>query len=170
MDEIWKDVVGFEGLYEVSSLGRIKFLPKKKWAGKSFYITKESISFGNKIKTGYYYVCLIKNESKKYFRVNRLVATAFIQNPLNKRCVNHVNGIKTDNRVGNLEWSTHSENSIHAFKIGLKNNYHLRKLSDDEVKYIRKNLNITNTKMAKKFNVDQALIIRIRSFKERKNA
>lgn len=102
MKEIWKDVKGYEGLYQISNLGNVKSL---KYAG------------GNKPKNlkptlngGYYGVFLCKDGTKKRFTVHRLVALAFVPRIKNKALVNHINEIKTDNRVENLEWCNHSEN------------------------------------------------------------
>jgi hypothetical protein len=88
--------------------------------GKVFsHKTNKFLSNRNNKKRGYNYVVLYANNKHKNILVHRLVAIAYLQNPLNKRCVNHINGIKTDNRVENLEWNTHSENSKHAYKNGL---------------------------------------------------
>ena len=81
--------------------------------------TNKFLSNRNNKKRGYNYVVLYTNNTYKNILVHRLVAIAYLENPLNKRCVNHINGIKTDNRVENLEWNTHSENSKHAYKNGL---------------------------------------------------
>ena len=70
-------------------------------------------------KNGYVIVNLIKNGNRKLNLLHRVIADAFLLNPLNKPCVNHINGIKTDNRAENLEWVTYSENMVHAFKKGL---------------------------------------------------
>ena len=88
--------------------------------GKVFsHKTNKFLSNRNNKNRGYNYVVLYTNNTHKNILVHRLVAIAYLQNPLNKRCVNHINGIKTDNRVENLEWNTHSENSKHAYKNGL---------------------------------------------------
>lgn len=84
-----------------------------------------------KIPQGYLFVCLCKNKEQYNKRINRLVAEAFIPNPENKPEVNHKNGIKTDNRVSNLEWNSRSENMLHAYRTGLEKGTettkHLRK-------------------------------------------
>jgi hypothetical protein len=106
--EIWKDVLGYQGLYKVSNLGNIYST-----------ITNKQLK---PIMTslGYTKVWLYENKESKMFSIHRLVAIAFIDNVENKKDVNHINGIKHDNRLCNLEWVTNSENQKHAFKIGLR--------------------------------------------------
>jgi len=111
--ERWKPVLGYEGLYKVSTFGRVKTL------GNGVHKFKERILGQSIGDVGYLVVGLCKNGKSKKFRVHRLVATAFIKNPLNKRQVNHVKGVKTDNRVSKLEWATPKEDSQHAYKTGL---------------------------------------------------
>ncbi len=83
--------------------------------------------------TGY----LATKFSGKAHLVHRIVAEKYLPNPENKRTVNHINGIKSDNRVSNLEWNTNKENIKHAFETGLSDSKHLRKLTMDEVREIR---------------------------------
>ena len=113
---MWKDVKGYEGLYQVSNSGKVKSLPKEHRYGiKSEKILKPRIHK----KCGYARVALCKNGKVKDFRMGRLIAMTFIPNPNNKEQVNHINGIKSDDRVCNLEWSTPKENSQHAWDNGL---------------------------------------------------
>ena len=102
--EIWKDIPGYEGLYQVSSLGRVKSLVRK---GKKQEIILRQSENG----WGYLQVRLTKNSISKTYKVHRLVAQAFIPNPQNYRCIDHINTIRTDNRVENLRWVSHKENS-----------------------------------------------------------
>lgn len=116
--ENWKDVIGYENLYQVSNLGRIKSLPKKVSNGNGTFITQEKILKPYLDKSGYHTVNLYLNKKKKLHKIHRLVGIAFIDNPDNKPAINHKNSIRTDNRVENLEWVTFSENNQHAFDFG----------------------------------------------------
>lgn len=109
MQEVWKDIVGYEGLYQVSNLGRVKSLER---LSKNLSHIKEKI-MTPQFKRGYYHILF----NKKCYRVHRLVAQAFIPNPNSLPEVNHINGIKTDNRVDNLEWVSHDTNMKHASQI-----------------------------------------------------
>ena len=109
--EIWKDIQGYEGLYQVSNLGRVKSLGRfidRLVTGN--YWQEERILKPNKTKHGYLMVALRKNNKPNYFKVHRLVAITFIPNPENKPQIDHINAIKTDNTVNNLRWVTAKEN------------------------------------------------------------
>ena len=109
-NEIWKDVIGYETLYQVSNLGRVKSIGK----------ANEHLLKGRDDTNGYLKVALYKNKICKNFKIHRLVAIAFIENKDNKPCVNHINANKTDNILENLEWCSYSENSLHSHKLGLQ--------------------------------------------------
>ena len=115
-DEYWKDIEGFPG-YQVSSEGRIRSF----WNNAHNITNEPNIITGVKDKDGYIRVHLHVDTKSKIVSLHRLIAKAFIPNPDNKPQVNHINGIKDDNRVKNLEWCTLSENRQHAYDTGLQN-------------------------------------------------
>ena len=130
----WKDVVGYEGLYEVSSDGDVYSLGR---------VVHDSIGRTRKIKpkklnpsntpAGYLEVRLTdENGKSKNHSIHTLVATAFIENPENKPFVNHIDGVKTNNSLTNLEWTTCKENNDHAYETGLRNdNYEIVQLTEN---------------------------------------
>lgn len=150
--ESWKWVPEYEKLYKVSNFGRIKsYFGKRK--SKETVLKKPYI-----INSGYFVVQLTKQpgeKKKKSLLIHRLVAELFIPNPKNKPCVNHINGIKTDNRVSNLEWVTRAENIKKAWDNGKMHN-DKRKLNPKKVRNIRKLYatgNWTITALAKKYKI-----------------
>ena len=122
MNEVWKDIEGFEGLYQVSNLGNIKCLEHKcpgRYKGK-FRTVKEHVMKQTKGSKGYMYVILSNMDRGKTFLVHRLVAKAFVENPENKVIVNHKDEDKTNNKAENLEWCTSLYNNTY-------NDIHLRR-------------------------------------------
>ena len=118
--EIWKPIKNFEGMYEVSNLGRVKSLPRLKINNRGKQLTKERIMKPHDFNAGYYKVPLTdKKHNKKYYLVHRLVAQAFIPNLDNLPQVNHIDGDKSNNCVDNLEWCDRPYNIRHAYKMGL---------------------------------------------------
>ena len=107
MKEIWKDIEGYEGLYQISNYGKIKSFHKNK-----ILILNNSID-----RYGYYFIRLSKNGESKRFAVHRLVCFAFIPNKENKPYVNHKDGNPKNNNVNNLEWCTPSENMFHKTRV-----------------------------------------------------
>ena len=114
MKEIWKDIKGYEGLYQISNTGKIKSLERYKDNHSKKQLVKEKIRKQIISKTGYYTCMLTKNGNLKLFKVHRIVAEAFIPNPNNYPIINHIDGNKLNNNVSNLEWCTRSENQKHA--------------------------------------------------------
>ncbi|APD18057.1 HNH endonuclease [Vibrio phage JSF3] len=120
--EIWKDIEGYEGLYQVSSLGNIKSLERSilNKNGKPQRYPEKLLKFDlTKMEnTTYYRVTLSKNHVTTRYLVHRLVASAFINNPSHKPFINHIDNDGTNNSINNLEWCTHSENMKHAQNQG----------------------------------------------------
>lgn len=113
-NETWKAIDGYVGHYEISNYGRVKSFPTQRRT--TTIILKPKLT-----KDGYYETTLNANNKTKYIRTHRLVAQAFIPNLQNKPQVNHKDGNKLNNYVGNLEWVTNQENITHSIAIGLQN-------------------------------------------------
>lgn len=108
--EIWKDIPGYEGYYQISNLGRVKSLGRVVTRGNSYMTLPEKIK-ATPLRDGYRVVWLGKNGSRsKLYFIHRLIAEAFIPNPENKPYIDHINSIRDDNRIENLHWVTHKEN------------------------------------------------------------
>ena len=122
MKEAWKDIPGYEGLYQASTNGKIKSLPRKKWNGHQFITTKERILTPRTDKKGYACYVLYKSGVRKNFKGHYLILNTFIKNVSNKKQINHKDGIKSNNILSNLEYSTPSENIIHAYENNLIKN------------------------------------------------
>lgn len=119
-DEEWRDVVGYEGLYQVSNLGRVKSLSKRiVYKDGREYNYPSKVMKNQKVSTGYRKVMLYGVNGNKQYYVHRLVAETFIPNPNNLSDVNHKDGCKTNNILSNLEWRSRSDNQKHAYKNGL---------------------------------------------------
>ena len=122
--EVWKDIAGYEGLYQISNLGRVKSLEREVKVGRGTRHQAELIVKQETLNNGYLRVRLSKNGDMSGYLVHRLVAKMFIPNVANWTEVNHKNGVKTDNYVENLEWISHKENMRHAFRTGLSGGEH----------------------------------------------
>ena len=160
--EQWRDIAGFEGLYQVSDLGRFRSFDKIRAIGRGQRlipgrVLKPTLGF-----SGYWVLSLSDHSrQKRQYRAHRLIAQAFIPNPNKKPEINHKNGNRADNRLDNLEWVTASENHQHAFVTGLQvarcgESHHNAKLTEFQVRVIRRLYEfggITQTAIAALFNV-----------------
>ena len=161
--ELWKE---FASYYDISNKGTVR---SRRWCPTRILKQKRK-------SNGYMCVRISINGKTMTFSVHRLVAQAFIPNPDDKPQVNHINGIKTDNRAENLEWVTASENKLHAVATGLQHNLQgekcpWAKLTDTQSLYIRNNPDgMTLTQLANKFGVSTSTISEIQRGKKRKSA
>ena len=166
--EEWRDIVGYEGLYQISNFGRIK----------SFHYKNPSVLRVSISNSGYKRLVLSKNGKYESVCIHVLVAKAFIPNLENKREVNHKDGDKSNNCVDNLEWVTRSENMKHAHKNKLLNLKYgaenpIAKLTVDDVEYIRKNYkshdkNFSGRALARKFGVSNDTIYKVVKYQKYK--
>ena len=123
--EIWKDIKGYEGRYQVSTEGRVKSLI-------SNFGTSEKIMTPQPVWTGYMRVCLTKDRKSKMHTIHRMVAEAFIPNPENKPIVNHIDGNVKNNKVENLEWVTYAENSNKSKNVTTSERWNSVKVIDNK--------------------------------------
>lgn len=118
--EKWKEIEGYEGIYEVSTEGRVRSLARKCLGRPGFYAERKSVFLKPGVSKKGYYRVLLSNGMRKNISVHRLVALAFVEGRTeSKNQVNHKNGDKADNTVSNLEWCTVSHNNRHARRMGL---------------------------------------------------
>lgn len=115
MEEIWKDIPGYEGLYQASNLGKIKSMPRKGTHSQEEYILKEK-----KRRKGYHEIALTKECKTKHYFVHRLIAMTFIPNPLNLPQIDHIDDNKSNNCVNNLQWITNADNMAKAWRTGAR--------------------------------------------------
>lgn len=118
IEEIWRDVVGYEGLYQVSNIGRVKGVARKVvFSGNKMKNWSEKVLAIGTNKLGYQQITLSNNTKTKRHSVHRLVALAFIERPHQKPDINHIDGNPSNNKVENLEWCTRSENGLHSYRV-----------------------------------------------------
>jgi len=175
LNKEWIDIPNYEGYYQININGEVKSCERIVSFKQRTAITTKKVKSKYlkpcKDKDGYFFYPLCKEGKPKNHSIHRLLASIFIENPLKKEQVNHINGIKTDNRISNLEWVTSKENSIHAFDTGLrgKGEYHpMAKLTQSQVNKIRslrKSKTLSQAKIGAMFGVCQSTIGRIENHK-----
>jgi|SRR5690606_20633361 len=157
--EIWKDIIGFEDDYEISNLGSLRSKDRYVKHYKGGLRLYKGSTKNIRVNRYGYCRCNLKKDGVRYdFVIHRLVAEAFLPNPENKPQVNHKDGNKENNRLENLEWSTASENIVHAVKSRLINT----KLTDKEAKEVY-NSDLSYRKLAKFFGVSNSIVYRIKN-------
>jgi NUMOD4 motif/HNH endonuclease len=162
--EVFVDIPGYEGYYQVSNYGNVRSLDRviTQQNGKKQLVKGRALK-PHLTNKGYFKVHLSLKGKRKSRSIHRLVALAFLPNPLNKPQVNHINGCKTDNNLCNLEWNTQSEQQIHAYQNGLQSRgekHHYAKLTRAEVIQIKQLLRgrVLQKDIAIRFKVSQQVI------------
>lgn len=159
--EIWKDIPGYEGLYQASRSGKIRSMSRRLDYRTGSRMIDGRILRPALSKEGYLRVCLCREGEEKNGKVHRLICLTFLPNPENKPHVNHKDGNKLNNHVDNLEWCTASYNQRHAFAKGLaKPNYSGRKIDYETAEIIRKRCANGETKsvLGKEFGLSKGHI------------
>lgn len=170
MNEIWKDIVGYEGHYQVSNTGQIKSLARKIWYESKgrvkahFKLRAEKILAQRVGTTGYLQISLCLESERKLVSLHRVMAEAFVPNPENKPEVNHKDTNKLNNTIQNFEWMTHAENMAHSLENGrhVKGDTHpMAKITETDVRSIRAAVGAKPKDLAAKYGVctDQIYLI-----------
>lgn len=165
IQEIWKDIEGYEGYYQVSNMGKVKSLPRfKNFRNLKVRVEGKVLNPAPRTKN-YLWVSFRKDHTLKQFSIHRLVAKAFIPNLENKAEVNHIDGNKLNNRMDNLEWMTRVENAKHAAPVYLRGEKNPKsKFTPDQIEDIRRNYTGKwgeKTRLSEKYNVTLASILNI---------
>lgn len=163
-EEIWKDIKGYEELYQISNLGRVK----------SFYKSKKGKIRKNCDQGDYFYLPLRKDGVARNYYIHRLVALNFLETVEGKNEVNHIDGNKYNNRLDNLEWVTSAENKAHAYKTGLNmcigENHWNAKLSNLKIQAIKElcfSGRFTEREIGEIFEISQSTVNEIKKSKKR---
>lgn len=162
MSEVWKDIPGYESLYQVSDMGRVKSLSKEIWNGKSYFTSQEKLLKLSKGSNERLYVCLYKNKKMKRYSTYHLVALTFIGERPKGYIVAHKDGDIYNNKLSNLRYDTRSQNEIDCYRYNSKKAN--GKLSVEQVLEIRqlyKSGSYSYRQLGKIFNVSNVQIGRI---------
>jgi hypothetical protein len=180
IEEIWKDIIGFEGYYQVSNFGNVKSVDREinYITGKKYFYKSKPIKYLTD-KDGYYRVDLNKGNKSKRFFIHRLVGIHFIENSNNLPQINHKDGIKINNYDYNLEWCSNLQNIEHSWKTGLRGSNIKRgeqtksaKLKEVDVINIRnlyRNKELNQRELKEKYNVALGTISEIINYKKWKH-
>ncbi len=175
MQETWKDIPGYEKMYQASNLGRIRSLDRYVKGNKNkLRLYPGSILKGTPDKDGYLKLSLSKENKQISFGIGRLVAKTFLENINNFKEINHKDGNKQNNSIDNLEWCTRSQNEKHAYDTGLikkkfGEQHHNAKLTNEAVRVIRNSFTLTHQELANIFGVNRKCVGNIINFKNWRN-
>ena len=165
--EVWKPVVGYEGLYEVSDQGRVRSLHQRRWCGSHWYEVPTRLLNPSTAVSGYPVVRLTKDGSGRTVTVHTIVLTAFAGQRSNGEECRHLNGNPTDCRLYNLQWGTPLENTHDRIRHGTMPRgtcHHAAKLTEDQVRKIRTEED-TNKAIAAKYGITSSAVSNIKNRK-----